>query len=172
MNPSVQSRRRVAVALSTLVAVAVVLGAWRSSHPRHEPPVRGFALGPEAEHREHVLDSVASTIDTDSLYHMYRSILNGADPVAVHQQVACMGDRIYSRYGALAADRALRRMFDTLWKGVEVQQREIWARVPSHAVGISDSICGPSGPRGPLVVDGVELEPGALKEAQAPRAPR
>jgi hypothetical protein len=62
-----------------------------------------------------VVDSVARTINTDSLYRLYRLMLHHPNPGAVMPEIACEEWRIRRRYRALPAIEAERRMKDTLW---------------------------------------------------------
>jgi hypothetical protein len=62
-----------------------------------------------------VVDSVSRTINTDSLYRLYRLMLHHPNPGAVMPEIACEGWRIRRRYRALPAIEAERRMKDTVW---------------------------------------------------------
>jgi len=62
-----------------------------------------------------VVDSVARTINTDSLFRMYRRMLRDTNPAPIMQEIACEEWRLRRRYKALPSQAALRRMMDTLW---------------------------------------------------------
>jgi hypothetical protein len=62
-----------------------------------------------------VVDSVARTINTDSLFRMYRRMLNDTNPAAKMQEIACEEWRLRRRYQTLPSTAAQRRMMDTLW---------------------------------------------------------
>ena len=97
-----------------------------------------------------VIDSIARTIDTDSLYRVHRSALTADNPEPVYQQIACEGDRLYIRHGTIAAELAIARMRDTLWKpGEEDEVRRMRARLP-RVVELSTEHCQPyTGPKAP-----------------------
>lgn len=78
-----------------------------------------------------VIDSIANTVPTDSIYLLYRSLLRGADPREVFQEIGCLNARYTDRFGSEATLRALGRMHDSLWRGVsEDTVRALNTRMP------------------------------------------
>jgi hypothetical protein len=63
-----------------------------------------------------VVDSVSRTINTDSLYRLYRKMLHHSNPSIVMQEIACEEWRIRRLYRALPSIEAQRRMSDTVWR--------------------------------------------------------
>lgn len=113
-------------------------------------------------HAERVIDSLSRTINTDSLYTLYRTALTAENPAPIIGQITCTGTMFMRQYGSLPAQRALKRMQDTLKKPGEQQLFDrltdrMAAMSPdqrrSTAVGTRN--CGPLGPMAPDSVDGV-----------------
>lgn len=147
-------RRRISVAGMVLLPPLTACGTAGADRARVD------SLQQASRHAEHVIDSVASTIDTDSLYHTYRAMLNAPHPEQLVALTDCIGERLIWRYGMYPADHAIQRMLDTLWNGVEDQARAMRDRWPPYGLAVvTDSTCGPLGPRGPLLVEGVALDP-------------
>lgn len=162
------------VMVLALLATFVWGAVYIVRHPDPTGHMRRSPYGNGDPRAEHVIDSIASTIDTDSLYRVYRSMLTAPHPEEVWPLEDCLGRKLMWRYGMYPADRAMQRMRDTLWAGVEAQERAAEARVaPSGMVTSNDSLCAPFGPRGPLIVDGVPLDPSAVDPTRAvPRGSR
>lgn len=124
-----------------------------------------------ARHRERVIDSVAATINTDSLYRTYRAMLVASDPEPLLTRASCIESELRWRFGMFPAQHAIDRMRDTLWQGKAQEQKAMEARFPTSVfITTSDAACGPHGPRGRLFVDGVALEP--LRTDTRSRMPR
>lgn len=66
-----------------------------------------------------VRDSISHTVDTDSLYRLYRRMFAAADPVPVMALVGCELGRLSWTYGGLPVGAAVKRMEDTLWRRSE-----------------------------------------------------
>jgi hypothetical protein len=82
-----------------------------------------------------VVDSISRTIDTDSLYRIYRGALKADNPEPLFQQAGCEQARLYRRYGSMPARAAVERMEDTLWKAHErAAVIRMAARLPSTVV--------------------------------------
>ena len=84
------------------------------------------------------LDSIAATIDVDSLVALYRAIeLQRGDPVRLIQETICEKDRILMPYGQVVAGRAFRRAQMSVWASEAARQRahrRIEPRVPNGTV--------------------------------------
>lgn len=106
-----------------------------------------------------VIDSLARLVNTDSLYRLYRAMLYSANPMVEYQEAICEEARILRRYGRRPGTLASERMSDTLWKPADIPlYNRIRDRMPrSHFFTISDSTCGPRGPRAPDSIGGVSL---------------
>ena len=66
-----------------------------------------------------VLDSISRTINTDSLYRLYRRTLYSTTPVPLVFAEMCETERLFDRYGSIPGGQAIRRMQDTLWRPTE-----------------------------------------------------
>lgn len=143
-------------------AFAIVLGtAVLVSHnrlPRANPTFD--TLMQKVRQRQRVIDSVASTINTDTLYRAYHSMLVAPHPESVAPLIDCIERRMMWQRGMYPAQRAIQRMKDTVWARVEGQVSAMEARIPASGyLQSNDSLCGPFGRRGPLIIDGVPLDP-------------
>jgi len=156
----------VLVALGCLVVGVVFIA--RNPDPTHE--LRSRPPGATDAHSARVIDSVSSTINTDSLYRAYHSMLAAAHPEGLLPLVSCIEAKLMWQHGMYPADQAMRRMRDTLWKGVEQQAQAMDARFPVSGYAESnDALCGPFGRRGQLVADGVPLDPSPNESGQVHR---
>jgi hypothetical protein len=62
-----------------------------------------------------VVDSVSRTINTDSMYRMYRRMLHDTNPAPIMQEIACEEWRLRRRYRVLPSMAAQRRMMDSVY---------------------------------------------------------
>ena len=116
------------------------------SRPAQElkPPDFDPALVQEQQRRIAAYDSVVRTINTDSVYKLWRWSLTLPDPKVGQQQVQCEIDQMMFHYGGAASMAALRRMEDTLWRGVDPQQIARLRRgLKGMSLPITRAICGP-----------------------------
>ena len=65
-----------------------------------------------------VIDSISRTINTDSLYRLFRAALPPQPMVPIVRALNCESDRLSARYGSIPADAEIERMNDTLWRGI------------------------------------------------------
>jgi len=122
------------------------------------PNTDSFDFATPAQSR--VIDSVAGTINTDSLYRAYHSMLSDPHPEEVLPLIGCIEQLLMWRHGMYPAERAIARMRDTLWRGADSAANAMLARLPSSGVvDENHSLCGPFGERGPLTVDGFPMDP-------------
>jgi hypothetical protein len=63
-----------------------------------------------------VIDSIARTINTDSLYRLHRNSLTASNQVLTWRELLCEQARMSGRYGGLPAELAQKRMLDTTYK--------------------------------------------------------
>jgi hypothetical protein len=93
-----------------------------------------------------VIDSIARTIDTDSLYRLYHRMLTIQDPAGGLQIIFCEQVRLKTLYGPIAGGLAIRRMEDTVYGpiGHEAAFDRMAARLPAHGV-TSGQWCARSG---------------------------
>lgn len=107
-----------------------------------------------------VVDSVSRTIDTDTLYALYRKMLTAPDPAAIYQEIACEEWRLSRRHHSLPTAAAVRRMMDTVWRRDEAELvRLMNARLPKPGhVSAGHWSCGYRGEEsGPAEVNGTSL---------------
>lgn len=106
------------------------------------------------------IDSIARTINTDSLYRIYRAMLQSEDPGALRQPAMCEETRLGARYGTLPAEVATTRMRDTLYgPNDEPRLTEMRRRLSQERrfVTIVPALCGGLGPRAPQQIGGTYL---------------
>lgn len=158
MSRSTRARH---VVIGTAFVVCAVAGAAVVVSQRKPARNRAFdSTMRELERPWRVIDSVASTINTDTLYRAYHSMLVAPHPESVAPLIDCMERRMMWQRGMYPAQRAIQRMKDTVWAGVEGQISAMEARIPASGyLQSNDSLCGPFGRRGPLIIDGVPLDP-------------
>lgn len=162
MRPGLWSR--------TLSALLLVFVAWSCVGGDKKPPDDDDGFAEMSPTQQRVIDSVSRTIDTDSLYHVYHSMLSMPHPEAALPLLGCVEELLIWRHGMYPADRAIARMRDTLWRGLDSASDAMLARLPSTGVvGQADSLCGPFGQRGPLIVEGVMLDPLARDSSRTGR---
>lgn len=117
--PRVYRERR----LGSLVAVASVVGC-ALGHPHALTPAEQARWSRDSAqyvldsakwvHDAFVRDSISRTVNTDSLYHLYREMLTAPNPVPIMLLVNCERGRLTWLYGSPAI-AAMTRMGDTLW---------------------------------------------------------
>jgi hypothetical protein len=167
-----RARRRLAEAIGFVVGLSAVAGvalAASGSEEARAPDAEEIyrvelasyekALG--AWRRDSaVVDSVSRTVDTDSLYRLYRALLTADDPAVAYEEIACEAWRIERRYHERPANAAVRRMLDTVWRSGDADAlRELNGRFPApKQVRIEHSVCGyPGEPVGPPEVNGTSM---------------
>lgn len=94
-----------------------------------------------------VIDSLAATVRTDSLYRLSRAMLASAAPGVVYAELVCERWRLAWRHGSRPASVAIARMEDTVWRGVDAAAL---ARVESQLsrgapVALDRARCGEPG---------------------------
>jgi hypothetical protein len=130
------------MALSALTALAVAACGQVSA--RRDSQTEDPALLAEQHRRIAAFDSVVRTINTDSVYKLWRWSLTLAAPKVGQQQVQCEVDQMMFYYGVPASMAALRRMQDTLWRGVDPQQVGRLRRgLEGESLPVTSAICGP-----------------------------
>lgn len=150
---------RVVIGFGAFACVLTLAAAASRRRPARLNPAFD-TLVQRANARQRVIDSVASTINTDTLYRAYRSMLVAPHPESVAPLIDCLESKMMWQHGMYPADRAVKRMEDTVWRGVEDQRDAMEARIPSSGyVQSNDALCAPFGKRGRLIVDGVPLDP-------------
>ena len=103
-----------------------------------------------------VVDSVARTINTDSLFRLTRALLHTTDAVAAQQKIECEKARIASQFGTVPAMRAINRMGDTSWSAAErVRVNALFAE--GGMVFVNRKVCGPFGPSAPEKIGSTPL---------------
>jgi hypothetical protein len=123
-------------------------------------------------HDSIVIDSLSRKVPTDSLYHLYRSMLVAPGPRPFLVSILCLQGNLDWEYGDLPGDLAIGRMKDTLWKpGEEKAYKAMESRLPpSDFITVSGKICGWAGiPKSPDTVDGTPLDEGHNPDALGPR---
>ena len=71
-----------------------------------------------------VIDSISRTINTDSLYRLYRTFIAAENPVPVWGAILCETVRLSRTYGSLPAHAAEDRMLDTTFHPADKVSRE------------------------------------------------
>jgi len=143
---------------------------WKSDSTRYVTDSTKWA------HDSTVRDSVARSINTDSLYRLYRASLHADNPIQLTGAAQCETARLMLRYGAVLADAAIRRMQDTLikpgekadWDRLDARLRGMSAQ-DNAKLGVSDRKCGPLGPQVDTV-NGTALEATTTKPVR-PKPP-
>lgn len=108
--------------------------------------------------REHfVLDSLSRLVNTDSLYHLREAIRIRHDTAAVFQATLCEVAQLQWRYGSIPAERAIKRMQDSVWRGVTREARRQLESYPGRPIGGAITTECERGARAPERVDGVSL---------------
>src|SRR6478672_3750071 len=131
--------RRPAITLSYILAVASA-GFFSSCYPQtvHSTPPditmeRPWLHDSVAYHQRLaqwlrdsiVVDSVSRTVPTDSLQHLFRTLLGSPDPAPVLQEIDCEQFRLSWRYGSLPVMDAVQRMLDTTLNANDRHAREV-----------------------------------------------
>ena len=135
--------------LVTAAVVASTLVACAQAPPEQTPvtPAVDPALLRERDRRIAAFDSVVRLVNTDSLYKLWHAMLTPADFRTTHALMQCELVRLGYRYES-AADVAIRRMQDTLWRDAD---GELVARLHRRMAAqesppISRAVCGPMPP--------------------------
>ena len=118
-----------------LIAAAILIAATscaRSDSQQFDPK-----LVKEYNRRIAAYDSVVRSINTDTVYGLWRALLVADDPQAALMRVQCAYARLEYRYGANAVFDADKRMRDTLWRGVS---REALARMTASVADVDHSM--------------------------------
>jgi hypothetical protein len=109
-----------------------------------------------------VIDSISRTINTDSLYHLYRAQLRAENPVPLEAAINCERTRIHWVYGSNAAKDAIDRMIDTVYgKSDEAAGRRVSARLgsmtPAEMISVAPGqrVCGKTSQWGRMHPDSV-----------------
>jgi hypothetical protein len=113
-----------------------------------------------------VVDSVSRTVDTDSLYRLYRRLLTDPNPAPLVQEIACEEWRLRRRYKPLPFEAAERRMLDTVWLPHETDAvRQVNARLSGIDEPTADRwTCGGEVERVvPEVVSGAPMSMGTVR---------
>ena len=118
-------------------------------------------------HDSLVIDSIARTINLDSLYHLYRSQLRAEDPVPVQRAIDCEMAKQSWLHGSNAAQDAYHRMLDTVYRKTDsADMKRVSGRLRSMSVAemaslsVGERQCGKFsrwGPQHPDSVDGAPL---------------
>jgi hypothetical protein len=110
-------------------------------------------------HDSVVIDSIARTIDTDSLYRLNHALLSVLNIRETYQAAICERTRLARTYGIRPSRRAVERMEDTLWRHEKDAERRIEARMPASTLfDTSERACGPRVKIAADSVDGVSLQ--------------
>lgn len=106
-----------------------------------------------------VIDSIARTINTDSLRSLYRAVWNLPHAAAAMQELICEQTRLSRRFGAIPAGIAQEKVQRQEW-GTDQKQidRHLDQRMPSSGtIEISNERCHLTGARGPDSLNGTSL---------------
>ena len=107
-----------------------------------------------------VVDSIARTVPTDSLVHLYRNMLTDPNPARIQQEIVCEEYRLSFRYGVLPQIVADERMMATVFTAKERKGfEEAHQRLPSMMVEkMGPAICHTEGwPRPPAKSNATSL---------------
>jgi hypothetical protein len=127
-----------------------------------------------------IIDSISRTINTDSLYHLYRAQLRAENPIPLQRAIECESFRPYWIYGSMPAWDAYHRMLDTLYRPSDkVDMKRVSDRL--HAMSVNEMVslgvgtrqCGKFslwGPKAPASISGASLDTRTGRPAR-PRRP-
>jgi hypothetical protein len=114
-----------------------------------------------------VIDSIARSVTTDSLEHLYQKALTAERPELVIQEISCERHRLIWRYGIVPAQVAMDRAEDRAWSDrVAVARME--SRMPHSGFLSSDRCTEPEGEPMPDTLSGVSTQ----RELVRPVPPR
>jgi hypothetical protein len=146
-------------------AAAAAATQWRWDSTRYEAELAKYLRD------SLVIDSIARTVDTDSLRQLYRMMLYAEDPMPVLREVLCQRARLAARYGLSPSEIAIRRLRATVWRPEERDAvRAMEDRMPERAVLSFDPSCS-EGPRAPYTLNGTPLQTLFMRPVP-PRRPR
>ena len=151
-------------ALVPLVAVSCLSGDYDFDAHLADIRAREIAATPSwgvyLRHDSLVIDSIARTIDTDSLFRIKRRMANTRSPHVARtlfQAHMCENHRLTRAYGFRPVERATEPGVRPDWSPHDEAAYEA-APVPAGMYGLSDDECGKaSGPAAPDSVSGVSL---------------
>ena len=130
-----------------LVLIALIVGATVScaAPSRGQRSSGDTALLRQQAQRRAAFDSVVHLVNTDSAYKLWHAMLTAPDIRAAQLAMQCEYRRLTYQYGA-AADRAINRMSDTLWKHDDPQQvNAMKRRLEGGSPPIGRNTCGTAG---------------------------
>lgn len=162
----------VAVAVGTLAVAATTIGCQVSpSGAMTNPVVAAQWIRDSAKyvqdsvkwvHDSVVIDSIARTINTDSMYHLIRAQLRAENPVPLQGAIECEMGRLNWVYGTNAASDAFQRMVDTVFRPFDAaDKKRVDARLSGMSVaemrslGIGQRQCGKFSRWGPIHPDSI-----------------
>lgn len=150
-------RYRVRFRTSTVVAAALTAVAACSS-PRDLPPGASRAEVEQWRRDSTVIDSIAATVQVDSMYRIYRTMLTATNPSVFESARLCELARLSRLHGEKAANLAVARMEDTVWEaGESARVREMERKLDAGYIVTIDSSCHWSGPVAPERVGSTQL---------------
>jgi hypothetical protein len=119
-----------------------------------------------------VLDSLTRIVNTDALYRLYRhALLPTGVTLPLMNAIACEELRLGVQYGAVASDRAINRMLDTVYRDIGVNDGlEYLARHAPREGQIETGYdrCKPMPPAVPRTIGSTRTD----VELPRPRSPR
>ena len=128
-----------------------------------------------------VIDSISRTINTESLYELYRAQQRADNPIPLQRAIECERARVFWIYGSNAAVDALHRMLDSLSrKSSSEDMKRVSTRLSGMSVeemvslGVGERTCGKSslwGRRHPDSISGAPLSTRTGRPARSPRPP-
>lgn len=117
------------------------------------------------------LDSLTRLVHTDSLYRLYRAALEpNKASVELVQRVSCEELHLSIRYGVVPAERAMKRMRDTVYRdqGIAGDGFRYFASLVPDFGQIDSQKCRPVPPTAPDVINGTRTD----QEPIRPTRPR
>lgn len=145
--------------------VAASAGAWPADSLRW---VRDLEVW---QRDSAVIDSLAATVRTDSLYRLSRSLLTSAAPGSVYGELVCERWRLAWRHGSRPASLAIARTEDTVWRGVDAEALAgVEARLSREPVALDRARCGEPGIASSPVHGSTPLH-GVVPRPEMPRRP-
>lgn len=105
-----------------------------------------------------VVDSLSQLVNTDSLFRLRRAMLTSIDTAGLFNAMLCESYALQWQHGGIPADRAIKRMQDTVWQDMSSARRRELQRYPGRPISGAVTTACERGAKAPTHVDGVSLD--------------
>jgi hypothetical protein len=141
--------RRVCSSVAALIMLGMQTACAQTARPPLTPEVQAQWVRDSAAYEARLgkflrdstrIDSIAGTVNTDSLYRLFHIMLTTKDPSGVFQAIYCEQINLLARFGRLAGHLAIGRMEDSVYGpiGRDAAFSRMTMRLPENGV----SQCG------------------------------